>query len=283
MIRNQVAVIGASGVLGRNVVPRLLERGYAVRALARGEQGRAWASGLGADYRVCDILDAGALDDALAGCEVVVNLATAVPRPGTVPDWRLNDRIRTEGTINAIKACQHIGAHLVQQSIAHLVADGSMDLLDESAPVHPKPATQTAAAMEQSLAAADIGWTVLRGGAFYGPGTGRDEFWRFQSREGTLVCPGDGSAYLSMVHVADMAAAVVAAVQQCPGREVFAIVDDEPVTYRVLFDHIAALEQATSPRDGGPALWPSFRVCNDLARSRLDWAPMFASFRSGWC
>jgi len=95
----------------------------------------------------------------------VLNLAT-VPRPGEPAEWALNDRIRREGTVNLIEACrQNNVERLVQQSIAHLVANGSVDLLDETAPLRPTVVTQSAAEMENAVSASGLHWTVLRGGS----------------------------------------------------------------------------------------------------------------------
>lgn len=173
-------------------------------------------------------------------------------------------------------------SYLVQQSIAHVVADGTAMPLDESAPVRPTAVTQSAASMEQMIASCGLRSLVLRGGAFYGPGTGRDEFWRLQARAGQSTCPSDGQSYVSLIHVADVATAFVRALAKRP-TGVMAIVDDEPVKYRDLFNHIAALENSPTPADGGPPLWPSFRVSNAAARAALEWARAYSSYRSGFC
>lgn len=80
MSGERIAVIGGTGVLGRNVVARLVERGHQVRATARGGKGNAWALGLGAEYMQCDLLDIDSIERAITAYSVVLNLATAVPR-----------------------------------------------------------------------------------------------------------------------------------------------------------------------------------------------------------
>jgi hypothetical protein len=81
----------------------------------------------------------------------------------------------------------------VQQSIAHLVANGTSVLLDETAALRPSVVTASAADMEAMVEGSGLRWTSLRGGAFYGPRTGRDEQWRDLARQGALVLPGDGT------------------------------------------------------------------------------------------
>src|SRR5574341_227353 len=94
----QITVFGATGILGRHVVPRLRERGHRVRAVVRQPEQVARLQRLGMEAMLGDILDATSLTDPVADSDVVLHLATAIPKPGGVQDWSLNDRIRREGT-----------------------------------------------------------------------------------------------------------------------------------------------------------------------------------------
>jgi nucleoside-diphosphate-sugar epimerase len=279
----EIAVIGASGVYGRNLVPRLLGRGHLVRAvLRRVDAPAAVALGrIGADLRRADILDADSLAPAITGCDMAVHIATAVPRPGAAADWARNDRIRREGTENLIAACKAHGVgRYIQQSIAHLMADGAA-LVDEEVALRPGPSTGSAVAMEELVRGSGLEWCILRGGAFYGPGTGRDDGWRAQAAQGRLQMPGDGGGYISPIHVADMAAATVAAIETWHAGRVFAVVDDRPASHAEILGFVAALAGAPPPAAGGPAGLPSFRVSNARIRAALGWAPFYASYREG--
>jgi 2-alkyl-3-oxoalkanoate reductase len=279
----QVAVIGATGVLGRYVLPRLVERGHDVRALVRSAAKAEPLRRVGIACVIGDILERASLGPVLEGCDAALHLATAVPRPGMKRDFALNDRIRREGTANLIAACRAVRVErYVQQSIAHLVAGGGDRLLDETAPINAAAATSSAAGMEELVQQSGLRWSILRGGAFYGPGTGRDEDWRGLAREGKLQLPGDGSAYISLIHAMDMADAVVLATELAPPAALLAVVDDEPVTYRELFSYLAALEGGPAPQPGGPAGAGSCRVSNARARAALGWQPRFRSYRSGF-
>ncbi|HXQ52792.1 MAG TPA: NAD(P)-dependent oxidoreductase [Stellaceae bacterium] len=279
----RVAVIGATGVLGRHVVPRLVERGHEVRALVRTEAKASVLRRLGIDCVLGDILGRASLDAAVAGCAAALHLATSVPRPGAPRDYAANDRIRREGTAHLIAACRAAGVErYVQQSIAHLVAGTGDRLVDETAPMSAAGAASSAADMEAQVRASGLRWSILRGGAFYGPLTGRDEEWRGLARAGKLVLPGDGSGYISLIHEMDMADAVVLAAELAPPAALLAIVDDEPVTFRALYAHIAALEGGPEPRPGGSEGTGSFRVSNARARAALGWRPRFRSYRSGF-
>jgi nucleoside-diphosphate-sugar epimerase len=281
----RIGVIGATGVLGRQVVPRLIERGHVVRAIVRHDPEVARLRRMGIDAAQGDILDRASLSAGLDGCEAALHLATAIPRGGTPnPDWSLNDRIRREGTGNLLDACRKLGIErYIQQSIAHLVADGSPNLLDESAPLRPGPRTASAADMEEMVGNSGLRWTILRGGAFYGPHTGRDEAWRNDARAGRLRVPTDGTGYISLIHVSDMAEATVLATEIAPDRCLLAIVDDQPVSYAELFRYLAHLEGGPDPEMGGPpSPWPSFRVSNARARQVLGWHARLRTYRSGF-
>lgn len=277
----RAAVLGAAGVLGRHVVPRLIEQGHEVVAFTRNDAARSRVEAWGATGVLGDILDRESLIASLAGCDAVVNLATAVPRPGSAPDWAMNDRIRREGTETLVAACRTAGVgRLIQQSIAMLQANGR-DMSDEDTPPLTNPVTASALDMEASVRASGLDWCLLRGGLFYGPDTGREQFWLALVADPDARLPGDGSDYLSLVHVVDMAAAVVRATEAAAPGSTYAAVDDEPVTYRMLLGHIAARAGRPVPPEGGKTLLPSFRVNNSRIRDKLGWEPMFPTFRSG--
>ena len=139
----RVAVVGASGVIGRHLVPRLIERGHQVIAVVR-DAGRAQAlAAAGAELRVADILDAASLAPAVAGCDAAVHVATAVPRPDRPPPdprqaWVMHDRIRREGTANLLAACAASGVNrYLQQSVAWLHRSEGDAWVDESSPIEP--------------------------------------------------------------------------------------------------------------------------------------------------
>jgi nucleoside-diphosphate-sugar epimerase len=194
----RVAVIGATGVIGRHVVQRLREHGHRVRAVARSEADIEAPRRVGIEAAPADILDHQDLREAIEGCSVALHLATAAPRPGQAPNWALNDRIRREGTANLLEACRGAGVQrYVHQSLAFLVG-GSSDIVDEATPLLPATkVTASAIDAERLVAASGLDWVILRGGALYGPGTGREEHWRALARSGELRFPGDGSEHLA--------------------------------------------------------------------------------------
>jgi nucleoside-diphosphate-sugar epimerase len=278
----RVAVIGATGVIGRQVVQRLREHGHRVRAVARSEADIEALRRVGIEAVPADILDHQDLRGAIEGCSVALHLATAAPCPGQAPNLALNDRIRREGTANLLEACRGAGVQrYVHQSLAFLVG-GSSDIVDEATPLLPATkVTASAIDAERLVAASGLDWVILRGGALYGPGTGREEHWRALARSGELRFPGDGSDYISLIHVADLAACFTLAAKLGPSGSIVSVVDSEPTTYRELFTYVARLEGGAVPTGGGVSNFSSFRVANSKAQEILGWRPFYRSYRSG--
>jgi nucleoside-diphosphate-sugar epimerase len=277
----RIAVIGATGVLGRHLVPRLIERGHAVCATARKEADLERLKRVGAEAVAADIFDPESLRAALVNCDAAIHAATSIPKPTGGGDWAENDRIRREGTANLLAACraERVRRYL-QQSVAmlHITSDARPQTEDD--PIAAYDRIRSAVDMEGAVRAEPLDWCIVRGAAFYGPGTGRAEAWRSQARGGVGVLPGDGNGFISLIHVADMASAFVAVVERGQPRHVYIAADDQPATYRDLLGYVAALEGAPAPAAGGPVLLPSFRVSNAKLRA-LGWAPAYPSFRSG--
>lgn len=284
----KIAVVGANGVYGRHLVPRLVAAGHEVRALVRRPEAAASARACGAEVRQADIYDSGSLETALTGSELCINLATAVPGGASGRGSpAANDRLHREGVPLLVEACRQAGTgRLLQQGICWVGA-ADETLADEShrfEAVGDGPgmaSIRAAQAMEEALRSSQVDWAILRGALFYGPGTGAEDGWFAQARAGELVLPGDGSGFASFVHVADMAAATVAAVERWPSRQALIVADDRPVRWRDLFGHVAALAGAAPPRAGGPVRFPAFRMSNARAREALGWAPRYSDTRAG--
>ncbi len=155
-----------------------------------------------------------------------MHLATAIPR-GPGGDWSRNDRIRREGTANLLAAAAAQGVRrYIQQSIVMLYGDTGSTMVDESAPLQPRPGIQSAADMEELVRQSGMEWCILRGALFYEAGAGLEDEWRQAARRGELILPGDGSDRISLIHTVDMARAVVSCRRvgaggqhlQCRGR-----------------------------------------------------------------
>lgn len=282
-----IAILGANGVYGRWLTPRLVQAGDAVCALVRRPEAASVAIACGAEVRIADIFDEASLVAGLEGCDVGINLATSLPGPSGRGSYEENDRVRRDGAPIWLEACRKAGVkRVIQQSIAMLSASGSDTWSDEDtiftgAEGVTGDAFAASIAMEDAVRSSNLDWLILRGGLFYGPGTGFDDDWFARAKAGKLRLPGDGSAFVSLLHISDMAAATAAAVKHWPSRQTLIIADDEPAPWRDVFGFIAQSTGAPAPELGGRAGFPSFRVRNTRAKAALNWAPFYTNYRAG--
>ena len=151
-MRDFIAVLGATGVYGRHLVPRLIGAGHRVRVLVRRPEAAVIPAACGAELARADIFDDVSLRAGLAGCEVAVNLATALPGPNPGGIYAANDRLRREGTPIWVRACRDAGVpRIVQQSIAMVHAGGGDAWADETTFHHLEGEGVAAAAVAAAL------------------------------------------------------------------------------------------------------------------------------------
>jgi nucleoside-diphosphate-sugar epimerase len=286
--RQTIAVLGANGVFGRHLVPRLVARGHRVRALVRRPEAAALSRACGAEIHAADIFDPPALCSALAGCDLAINLATSLPGPSGRGDFARNDELRRNGTPIWVSACDEAAVpRTLQQSIGMVHAADGDAFCDEDSPTSHVADPVVARAIGAALAMEDAArrtrgeCLVLRGGLFYGPGTGSDDDWLARAKAGRLRAPGDGRLFVSLVHIADMAEATAHAVDAWPGARTLIVCDDRPVHWSELFAYVAELAGAAAPDTGGRIGFPSFRLRNTRAREVLAWRPTYPDYRAG--
>ncbi len=306
----RVFLAGATGVIGRRLLPLLLAEGHEVtgmtRSAGRVEQLRA----AGAEGVVADAFDAKTLEDVVveARPDAVIHQLTSIP-PRIDPrkmerDFATNDRLRTEGTANLVAAAKAAGVtRLLAQSVAFFYAPGPPGTVhDERDPLlraeqatgPVKRSAEALLSLERTVLGA--GGTVLRYGYFYGPGSAisREGSTGREVARGRLPIVGSGAGVWSLIHVDDAATATVAALSaNKPG--VFNVVDDEPAR---VADWIPALAQALGARKPrkmpavlarvlagsyGVALMTQAQgASNALAKRELGWSPRHASWREGF-
>lgn len=282
-----IAILGATGVYARHLTPRLMSAGHAVRALVRRPEAAGVARACGAEVHEADIFDTPSLTTALRGCDIGINLATSLPGPSGRGDYAANDRVRAEGTPRWIEACTAAGVtRVIQQSIGMVNAAGAAWADEDTAYAGPEDGVAAKAiaasiAMERSVTASALDWIILRGGLFYGPGTGMDDDWYARAVAGKLRLPGNGEDFVSLVHISDMARATVAAVERWPSRRALIVCDDHPAQWREVFGFIASAAGQPELKGGGLAGFPSFRLRNSRAREALGWAPAYETYRAG--
>lgn len=305
----RVLVAGATGAIGKELVPRLVDAGHEVFAMIRKESDQATVMGLGAVPVFADALDRAQVEEAVrqAAPEVVIHQLTAIghvdPRH-MERSFAATDRLRREGTDNLLAAARAAGVRrfVAQSNGGFTYARTGGPVKNEQDPLDPSPVRPMAKmiAALQHLETAVLGaeWTegiVLRYGAFYGPGTsmapGSEQFGLISKRKYPVV--GDGGAVWSFVHIADAAEATVAAVEK-GDRGVYNIVDDDPAPVAEWLPELAAMLGAKKPMRvprfigrlaAGPAgvvLMTELRgASNAKAKRELGWHPAHPSWRQG--
>jgi nucleoside-diphosphate-sugar epimerase len=216
-------------------VADLVKAGHEVSALARSGAKAARLREQGAAPVEVSLFDTVELTCAMAGQEVVINLATAIPPMNkfmSARAWAANQRVRTEGSAAVVDAALSAGVgRVVQESVCMLYADGGAAWLDEDAATDRYPMAEGNHAAEAANARfrdAGSAGVVLRFGWFYGPGAAHSEQMLAQARHHVVLTLGHPDGYQSSIHIGDASAAVVAALG-VPGG-VYNVVDDEPLT-----------------------------------------------------
>lgn len=283
----KVCLAGATGVLGRALVPKLLAAGHAPRLLVRDPAKMSQLfSGLDVEIGECDLLAPGMearLGPMIDGCEAVIHAATAIPRNFTAPGaLTTNTHLRIRGTGRLQRAALDVGVTtFIQQSIIMAYRDGGDDWLDENTWIDQSPERREichpVAIMESMMRLfarqpKPMRWTILKGGTFVGPGTFQTDVVK-QIRRQALTVPGDGSHFVSLVHVDDYADAYIAALDRAPAASIFNICA-EPIRYGDYVDALADLIHAPhQPRDPTKTRPASHRASTEAAREILGWEP----------
>jgi nucleoside-diphosphate-sugar epimerase len=303
----KILVAGATGALGKQLVPRLVAAGHEVVGMTRSESKRDALRAMGATPVVADALDPDQVARAVAEAspEAIIHELTALS--GRLDLRRFDrafaetNRLRTEGTDHLLSAGRAVGVRrfLAQSFAGWPYAREGAAVKDEEEPFDPNPpeAVRAGLAAIRHLEEAVIGaaWTegiVLRYGGFYGPGTSLDgpgsaHVEAIRKRRFPLI--GDGAGVWSFIHIEDAAEATVAALER-GRRGIYNVVDDEPARAADWLPALAAAISAKPPRRvprwlgrllGGEAvaiMMTEMRgASNAKAKRELGWEPRHPS------
>jgi 2-alkyl-3-oxoalkanoate reductase len=308
----KIFVAGATGALGRRLVPLLVANGHTVVGTTRTPDKAEALRAAGATPVVLDALDRDAVIDALtrAEPEVVVHQLTAL---AGFTDFRkleegfaATNRLRTEGTDHLLEGIRRLPVRrIVAQSYAGpgFFARTGGPIKTEEDPFDPDPPASLRRTVEAVryleravLEAEGIQGTVLRYGGFYGPGTSAGEggvqLEAVRRRQFPIVAGGTG--VWSFIHIDDAATATLAAIER--GRTgVYNIVDDDPAPVAEWLPGLAAAIGAKPPRrvpawlarlfvgeHGVVMMTESRGAANAKAKRELGWRPAYPSWRTGF-
>jgi 2-alkyl-3-oxoalkanoate reductase len=306
----RVFLAGATGVIGRRLLPLLVEGGHEVTAMTRSDTRAAGLRDAGATPVVCDVFDAEGVRGAMVAAQPEAVLHELTDLPPNLDPRKMeeqaagNDRIRSEGTRNLVGAAVAAGARrVVAQSIAFAYAPNGPGLRKEDDPLWddaPWPFSRSVQALrelERMVTQTDgIEGIVLRYGFFYGPGStyAADGHLAREVRRRRMPVVGRGSGVFSFIHVDDAATATVAAMERGhPG--IYNVVDDDPAPLRDWVPVYAEALGAKPPRrvpkwlarliGGRYAAVMATRLggaSNTKAKAELGWQPRHPSWREGF-
>jgi nucleoside-diphosphate-sugar epimerase len=304
----RVFVAGATGAIGRQLVPRLVAAGHEVHGMTRSPSKQGLLDQMGAVPVVADALDPDQVAEAVATArpEVIVHQLTAIGATDTrrmERSFAPTNRLRTEGTDHLLSAGHAVGVErfVAQSNIAMYPRTGGAVKREEDgfdpSPARPMRANVEAMRhLEDAVLGAD--WTtgiVLRYGWFYGPGTGiapgAEVAELIRRRKFPVV--GDGGGVWSFIHIADAAEATVAAIEHGT-RGVYNVVDDQPAPVAdwlpALAHELGARRPMRVPRfvgrlfagEAGVVMMTELRgASNAKAKRELGWHPAHPTWRQG--
>jgi nucleoside-diphosphate-sugar epimerase len=303
----RVFVTGATGAIGRHLVPGLVAAGHQVTATTRTPGKAAQLRAAGAEPVILDGLDREAVIAAVraAAPEVIVHQMTALAGMRSLrnPDkaFAATNELRTRGTDNVLAAAAEAGTRrVIAQSYAGPGPDkpSSGGLRTETDPPDLRPirsAVQGPAAIayvDTTVPAEAPEGIVLRYGAFYGPGASEVLLEVVRKRQVPVI--GGGTGIWSFIEITDAAAATLAAAGGgAPG--IYNVVDDDPAPVADWLPYLAQVAGAKPPLRLpawlGRLLAGEFVVAqmttsrgssNQKARKELGWEPRYASWREGF-
>ncbi len=294
----KVLIAGATGVVGRRLIPLLLAEGHQVTAIGRDGRKRAALQRLGARPVEADLYSVRELRDAVTGHDAVINLATSIPSPARLllpGAWRQNDRLRRIAAANISEAASRENVkRLIQESFALAYQDQGDSWIDESSPLQTSSHTHSILDAERAAEMfTDSGGdgVALRFAQFYGPDSSQTLGLIKLASYRIAAMPGPDDQYLSSISLDDAASAVIAALKVEPG--IYNVSDDEPIPKREYFASLAEALGVAPPRllprwakymlgSVGDTLSRSLRISNGKLRGETGWTPKIPSVREAW-
>src|SRR2546427_2041966 len=257
----EIFVAGATGVRGRPRVKALAAAGHTVRGAARGDEKAELVRSLGGSPISVDLFDAASVSIAVAGCDLIINLATKIPslmKMRWKGAWKENDRLRRDASRLMGEAARRTGVPAyIQESITFMYADGGEEWLTEDSPLDAgwlalRSMMDAEKAIAQFTEAGGRGLS-LRFAAFYAPYAQSTIDTARIARRRMFPVPGEGENYISSIHVDDAANAILAALELPAG--VYNVADDEPLRMQEYAQAVSEALGAAKQRRVPPLLF----------------------------
>lgn len=231
----KVLLTGATGVIGRRLLPALVEAGHQVHAVTRSPEKAKAVTAAGAQATSLDLFDEDAVADAVVGCDAVVHLATNIPVGMSMvrkSAWEPNNRLRDEAANNLAAAVIHAGVPTyVGESTTFPYLDAGSDWIDEEHACSYHAMNQSCVDSEaaaQRVTDAGLTGVCLRFAMFHDEDSSHIQTFLSAAEWGFSPFVGAADAYQSFIDTRDAAKAVIAALDVAPG--IYNVAEPNPST-----------------------------------------------------
>jgi nucleoside-diphosphate-sugar epimerase len=281
----RVLIIGC-GYVGRRLGARLIARGDEVYGARRSQEGARELEAHGIQPILADITHPESLKSLPRSFDWIVNVLSS--SHGGVEEYR---KIYLEGTRRIIEwLVAEPPAKFVYTSSTSVYGQMDGSWVDEKSPAIPSSPTgrvllETEQLLLEAVRKEKLPAVILRVSGIYGPGRG---YYLGQFLRNQAVIAGEGNRILNMVHVEDVAGAILAALEKGPPGEVFNVSDDEPVAELDFFQWLSkTLKKPLPPflreeeKTSSKRAATNKRVSNEKLRTELQYQFRFPTFREG--
>ncbi len=303
----RIFVTGATGLIGRALIPQLLAHGHEVIALARNDASRVMLHAMRVTPLAGQGHDIAQLTNALAGVDAVVHLATTIPSQDSAveDDWVRSDEAMVALLRNLITASTQAGVRgMLFPSSYTVYGDHGEEWVTEetlTAPNDPlEPYVRAEALLHRAYETYGLKVVVLRLGLLYSADAQHTRGLLYGLKRGQIPIMGNGNMFWPLLHAEDAAAAIRLVLEQTlwQGAVLFNVCDDEPVRSGQLYYDLARWLEAPPPQrhTGQPAddfnpyqgqvklaaLRASVRLSNRKIKERLHFRPQYPTYREGF-
>lgn len=265
-----ILLTGGTGYIGSAVLDALVAAGHHVTAVVRNQASSLKVTDRGATGIIGDLFDPQWLAAEMHGHDAVIHTAAG----GDERDPALNDSVITA----AIDAFTGTGQSLIHTGGIWTYGDNAA--ISEEHEPQPPAITAWRPASERRLLESGIKASVIQPGIVYGKAAGIPAMLVDGVTDGALTLIGSGEQHWTTIHVDDLAALYLRALEQSPGGKAYVAVSGDNPTVRELGEAVADTlvpesPEATIERLGGfgEALLLDQQATGTRARQELGWLP----------
>lgn len=298
----RVFITGATGLIGRALIPDLLEHGHDVVGLARNDASRSLLRAMHVSSYSGQGYNVDRLSDALENIHAIVHLAYTFPTSDAAIEdgWAFSGQVITGMLRNLITASEQVGVRTILfASFYGVYGNYGDDWVTEEEALAPDPTSKIYVEAENILRASTTlkrsAGAILRIGQVYGSEALHTKGLLYGLKRGQAPIKSGGQMFWPLIHVDDVARGIRLALEQSPTGEIFNLCDDEPVRQVQLYTDLAKWIGGPLPPQGGTSelrpymgqvdplpMRSSVRLSNRKARTELGFRPHYPSYREGY-